>query len=57
MELWHDTQKPRRWRRRFLLLLLLLLLPARAISEFARPMADDFGYSSGHSRCVYAVRL
>lgn len=46
MELWHDTQKPRRWRRRFLLLLLLLLLPAAVVGLFARPMADDFGYSA-----------
>lgn len=46
MELWRDTPTNRRWRRRLVLLLLLLLLPAAVVGLFARPMADDFGYSA-----------
>lgn len=46
MEFWHDTAHSRRWLGRLILFMVLLLLPAAVVGLFARPMADDFGYSA-----------
>lgn len=46
MEFWHDTACSRRWLGRLILFMVLLLLPAAVVGLFARPMADDFGYSA-----------